>query len=281
MHNARLWRSSTLGLIMAGSMFLTARLSGADTSKEAAWKLILSGLQSTSSVERVTAVRVLGLLRENPQAAELAEHALGDARAEVRSVAATALGQMHSTASVPKLKQALSDKEVSVALAAARALREMNDKSGYELYYAILTGERKSGEGLIAEQTAILHDPKKLAELGFEQGIGFIPFASIGWDALREILKNDSSPVRVAAATMLADDPDPTSGKALGKATQDKSWVVRVAALEAIAKRGDLELRTKAEACMHDPKREVRYAAAVTVLRLADMAEASRESQGR
>lgn len=119
-----------------------------------------------------------------------------------------------------------------------------------------------------------MHEPKKLAELGFEQGIGYIPFASIGWDALRVILKNDSSPVRAAAASMLASDPDPASAKALVKAAQAKSWVVRVAALEAIAKRGDPALRLKIEPLMYDEKEEVRYAAAAAVLRLVDIAEA-------
>jgi len=157
-------------------------------------------LKSNSSEERVAAVRVLGLLVGNKKAGELAQHALADAKPEVRSAAATALGQMHSTASIPKLRQTLSDKEVSVALSAARALQAMHDKSGYDFYYEILTGERKGSQGLIAGQTAVLHEPKKLAELAFEQGIGYVPYAGMGWDALRVILKNDSSPVRAAAA---------------------------------------------------------------------------------
>jgi HEAT repeat protein len=181
---------------------------------------------------------------------------------------------MHSTASIPRLKQMLTDKEVSVALAAARALHALNDKSGYDFYYEILAGERKGSEGLIAEQTAVLHDPKKLAELAFEQGIGYIPYAGMGWDALRVILKNDSSPVRAAAATMIANDPDPNAAKALVKATQDKNWIVRVAALEAISKRGDPSSRVTIEKSMYDPKREVRYTAAATVLHLVDVAGA-------
>jgi HEAT repeat protein len=251
-------------------------LCAAETGKDVAWNLINSGLQSNSSEERVAAVRVLGLLVNNSKAGELAEHALGDPKPEVRSAAATALGQMHSTVSIPKLKQTLSDKEISVALAAARALHAMNDKSGYDFYYEILTGERKGSEGFIAEQTAVLHEPKKLAELGFEQGIGYIPYAGMGWDALRVILKNDSSPVRAAAATMVADDPDPNSAKALVKATQDKNWIVRVAALEAISKRGDPSWRATIETSMYDPKREVRYTAAATVLHLVDVAEAGK-----
>ena len=217
---------------------------------------------------------MLGLLPGDHKAIELAESALLDSKPDVRAAAATVLGQVHSTASIPKLKRALSDKEITVALAAAHALREMDDKSGYEVYYAILTGERKSGESLLAEETAILHEPKKMETLAFEQGIGYVPFASMGWNALSVVLKNDSSPVRAAAASMLASDPDPASAKALMNAAQAKRWVLRVAALEAIAKRGDPALRLKIEPLMYDPKEEVRFAAAAAVLRLADVAEA-------
>ena len=274
MRRPHVWRPLILVLIAVAPWFVSNPMARAESGKETAWKLILSGLQSTNTEERVTAVRVLGLLIDDRKAGELAERALGDSKPEVRSAAATALGQMRSTASIPKLKQTLSDKEIPVVLAAAHALQEMNDKAAYEVYYEILTGERKGSEGLIAEQTAILHDPKKLAELGFEEGIGYVPFASIGWDALRVILRNDSTPVRAAAAKMLAKDPDPNSAKALVNATQDKNWIVRVAALEAIAKRGDPALRTKVEPSMYDAKREVRCAAAATVVHLVDVAEA-------
>lgn len=149
-----------------------------------------SGLRSTHSEERLTATRVLGLLSGDRKATELAEQGLNDSQPEVRSAAATALGKMRSTASISKLKKMLSDKDVSVVLAAGGALHEMNDPSAYEVYYEILIGERKGSEGLIGRETAVLHDPKKLAELSFEQGINFIPYASMGWDAMRVILKN-------------------------------------------------------------------------------------------
>lgn len=258
-------------LVLSGCILCTLQNSfAAESGADVAWKLIHSGLQSSSTEERIAALRVLGLLLDDRQAAKLAENALSDSKPEIRSTAATALGQMHSTASIPKLKQALNDNEIPVVLAAARALHEMKDPAGFEIYYEILTGERKGSEGLIAQQSAILHNPRKLAKLGFEAGIGYIPYASIGWDALRVILKNDASPIRAAAATMLTLDPDPKSATALVNATRDKSWIVRVAALEAVAKRGDPSLRIKVEPSMYDVKREVRYAAAATVLRLLD-----------
>jgi HEAT repeat protein len=125
----------------------------------------------------------------------------------VRSAAA-ALGEMRSRVSIPKLKAATDDKDPSVALASAHALILLKDDSGYDVYYEILAGERKTGKGLLA-QAAALRDPKKLAEIGFQEGIGFIPFAGLGWKAFKTIRKGDPSPVRAAAATILADDPDP------------------------------------------------------------------------
>src|SRR5439155_4781428 len=138
-----------------------------------------------------TAVGVLGLLPKNTRAREMAEKALTDEKPEVRSSAAAALGAMHSKASIAKLREAVDDQDPSVALAAAHALIALNDDSGYEVYYEVLTGERKGGKGVIASQTTVLKDQKKLAELGIQEGIGFIPFAGMGWRAFKAIHKND------------------------------------------------------------------------------------------
>jgi HEAT repeat protein len=221
------------------------------------------------------AIRVLGLMPNDAKALGIAEKALADDRPEVRTAAATALGDMKSRSSIPKLKEALDDNDPAVALAAAHALDEMHDDSAYEVYYEVLTGQRKAGKGLIASQTAVLKDPKKMALLGFEQGIGFVPFADIGWVAFRAITKDDTSPVRAAAAKVLAKDPDPAATKALADAADDKSWLVRAAALEALAKRGDPAVLDTVALHMSDKREAVRYTAAATVLRLTAIKEAS------
>jgi HEAT repeat protein len=110
------------------------------------------------------------------------------------------------------------------------------------VYYAVLTGERKTGESLIDEEKKMLNDPKKLATFGFEEGIGFVPFGGLGYGVFKTLTKDDVSPVRAAAAVALAYDPDPKSGEALVKAASDKSWIVRAAALDAIAQRNDPQL---------------------------------------
>jgi HEAT repeat protein len=112
-----------------------------------------------------------------------------------------------------------------------------------------------------------------MAELGFEEGIGFVPFAGIGYEIVKNVAKDDSSPVRAAAAKRLAHDPNPDSGKALVAAITDKSSTVRAAALEAIAERGDPSLVPKITAAMDDERELVRYMAAACVAHLSDLPE--------
>jgi len=221
-------------------------------------------------VDRTNGVRALGLLRDNTLARGLAESALKDKLPEVRVAGATALGQMHATESIAKLEQALADKKVAVVMAAAHALRELkDDKTAYAIYYDLLTGERKAGDGLVAQQIDTLKNPKELAKIGISEGVGFIPFAGIPWDAYRTLHKKDPNPVRAVAATFLAHDPDPATAKALVHATNDKDWIVRAAAVEAIAQRGDPALLPKVELKMADKNSKVRYSAAAAVIRLS------------
>jgi HEAT repeat protein len=85
---------------------------------------------------------------------------------------------------------------------------------------------------------------------------------------VKTLVKSDNSPVRAAAAKKLAHDPDPATAQALVSATQDKNWLVRVAALEAIADRGDRSLIAKVAPSLDDDKDEVRYTGAACIARL-------------
>jgi HEAT repeats len=241
------------------------------TPRTVAWETLGAGCGGNRVGERVSATRALGLLRNNAAARKLAERALTDPKPEVRSAAAQALGQMNARKSIPQLRKALDDEDPSVALAAAHSLYQMHDRSSYEVYYEVLTRRRKSNKGLVAAQLDALRDPKKMAELGFEEGIGFVPFAGIGWSAYKEIHKDDSSPMRAASARMLADDPDPATTKILEEEAGDKSWLVRAAALEALARRGDPSALDTVESYIEDDKDVVRYTAAAATLRLLEI----------
>jgi HEAT repeat protein len=241
-----------------------------ESPRHKAWDMLMTAAFSQRTSERTDGVRALGLLRDNSQARQLAEYALSDSNSDVRRAAATALGQMDARESIPKLENALSEKKIPVVMAAAQSLRELkDDKSAYSVYYDLLTGERKAGDGIIAKQLAKLRDPKQLAEIGISEGLGFVPFAGIGWDAWRTMHKKDPNPVRAVAATLLAHDPDPASGHALVKATNDKDWIVRAAAIEAIAERGDPLLLPHVVEKFSDKNAKVRFSAAAAVIHLS------------
>ena len=143
-----------------------------------------------------------------------------------------------------------------------------DNRSAYAVYYDALTGERK-GDGLIVQQMDTLHNPKELAKIGLEQGIGYVPSAGIGWEAWRYTHKKDPHPVRAVAATFLAHDPDPAIGRAsVRTALIDKDWLVRAAAIEAIAQRGDPALGHKIVVSLFDADVHVRLTTAAAVIRL-------------
>ena len=275
--------ASSMFLCWAAQIHFQAKAAGQDAPRSdsrpiaheaeraSAWKLLDDAAKDENGEKRAKMIHSLGLLGKEPKAVELAETALEDHVAEVRTAAARVLGEMGSTKSAPKLVAALSDKKISVALAAAHSLVAFKNYAGYEVYYEVITGKRKSG-GMIEREWDELKDPKKAADLAFVQGIGFVPYAGAAFEAFRLLTKQDPSPIRASAASELASDPDPRSGAALTQAVRDKNWIVRVAALRAIAMRGDHESLDAVAAATQDKRAEVRFAAAAAVIRLTAQA---------
>jgi HEAT repeat protein len=244
--------------------------------RDRAWEILHAGLAFEGTEKRVKAVTALGLMKSNSEAEKLAMYALKDSKGDVRAAAANALGMMEARQAKPALEAALDDNEPAVVLAAANSLLLLKDTNfAYDIYYGVLTGTMRTNNGVvkeqIKEQLKILHDKKKIAELGIEQGVGFIPYGGLGYGMVKTLVKNDNSPVRAAAAKKLAHDPDPITAMALVDATQDKNWLVRVAALEAIAERGDRALIPKVAPSLDDDKDEVRYSAAACIARLSSV----------
>lgn len=272
----------TIFLLAAIGGTFAAPVSHPISGEEKAWAMFERAAKSTSPTDRAIGVRALGLLRENSHACELAEKALDDPKPEVRAAAATALGQMHATQSIPRLQKALTDPRIAVVMAAAHSLRDLkDDSSAYSIYYDLLTGKRKNGDGLIQQQLDTLHNPRELAKIGLEEGIGYVPFAGIGWDAWRYMHKKNPNPVRAVAASFLAHDPDPATGVALAQAIHDKDWIVRAAVIEAIAERGDPALKRKVEFSFFDSNAHVRYTAAAAVIRLSAVEDSRKEALKR
>ncbi len=235
-----------------------------------AWNILKQGAGDESADKRTNVFRAMALIIGNPEAQKLAENALLDEKANVRIAAASALGQMGAKGSVPKLQQRVrEDKDAGVVFAAADALFRLADPSAFQIYYAVLMGEKKTGEGLVESQMKMLKDPRAMANVGFQVGIGFIPFGSAGYRVFKEVTKDDASPIRAAAAVKLAEDADPKSGQALAKSAADPKWLVRAAVVDAIAKRGDPSLLKAIIPLLDDENDAVKYSAAAAVIRLS------------
>jgi HEAT repeat protein len=78
---------------------------------------------------------------------------------------------------------------------------------------------------------------------------------------------------------VLARDPDPATTKALTEATGDNSWIVQVAALEALAKRGDPSVLPTVQRYVSDEKSAIRFTAAAAVIRLTAIKQAGLRKQ--
>ena len=244
----------------------------AQDDREQAWTVLKQGLENSNIEKRTKAVADLGLLPGDAQALDAALTALKDPKPEVRAAAAQALGDMSAKSAIPQLKAALQDSDPSVILAAGRALLALGDDDGYDVFYAVLTGQEKAGSGLLGSSKKMFDDPRKLAGLGFQTALGFVPFGGLGLSAYKFFTKDDTSPVLAAAALTLAKDPDPKSGEALADAAlNQKKSLVRAAAFNAIAKRGEPSLMKTAVLGLQDVQDEVQYAAAAAVIRLSDI----------
>lgn len=250
--------------------------------REQAWTVLKSGLNESNIEKRIKAVSDLGLLPDDSQAVDAGLTALQDPKPEVRSTAAQALGEMGAKSAIPQLKEALMDSDPSVILAAGRAMLALHDNDGYDVFYAVLTGQEKAGSGLLGSAKKTLDDPRKLASMGVETAVGFLPFGGVGVTAFKFLTKDDASPVLAAAALTLAKDPDPQSGEALSQAAlTQKKWLVRAAAFAAIAKRDDPALLHTAVEGLQDAQEEVQYAAAAAVIHLGDLESRRKEKPRR
>jgi HEAT repeat protein len=238
-----------------------------EESTNKAWTILQAGAHDRSAEKRVQAVSALGLIAGDPMAVETAEHALQDSNSDVRTAAVTALGDMNSRASLPKIRALLKHSDAQTVVAIAVVLKKFNDPLGYEIYYEILTGQRKAGGGILDG----IKDKKSLEKMGVEEALGFVPFGGIGIGAYDYFKQNGASNVNAAAATALAQDRDPASEKALVQASFSSKEIVQAAALRALAKRGDPAVVKDIEPAMYSEKSLIRYTAAAAVVHLVDL----------
>jgi HEAT repeat protein len=246
--------------------------------REKAWGVLSEGLLHDHASHRLVAVQALSLMAKNRTAERFATRALRDKDAKVRAAAATTLGQLDAYRAIPALRKALGDDQVSVVLASAHSLYLLKDKSAYDIYYAVVMGDRKSNSGMVQAQLDRLKDPKQMMELGFQEGLGFVPFGGMGYQAFKELTRKGGAQARAASARFLAHDPDQISEDALLQtALADKSEEVRLAAIDALAERGNPRSIERMAKNLTDEKTAPRYRTAAAILHLQDLQKTAKK----
>jgi len=274
----------TLVVALFISVLSAATSVAAQAPLEQAWKILQAGAENRSSDQRMATMRALQLIPGDAQAASLAEKCLQDKDPQVRSAAALSLGAMGNKDAIPKLNDLIAkDKDGSVALAAAKALLQLGDGSGYRVFYAVVTGAKKSGEGLVSDQkqelSNLMSNPKQTEKMAFEQGIGFVPYGSIGLAAFQAIQASKAKDPILKATSIkaLAKDPDPLSEKAIVAALSDEHPLVRAAAYDALARRGDTAVLPDLSAGLTDKDIDVKVTAAAAVAHLSTISNKAGE----
>ena len=231
------------------------------------WTILQAGSEERSDGNRAQAISALGIIPDNPQAVLLGERALQDSKSEVRRAAVVALGEMSSTGSLPKIKALLEDSDTKTVLAVAAVLTKFNDPAGYKIYCEIISGQRK-GSSLLDD----VKDKKNLEKMGIEGALGFVPYAGYGVSAYNYFKRNDQAKANLnaKAATALAQDPDPSGENALINASLSGKEVVQLAALRALAERGNPAVIKDIVPALYCKKTRVRYTAAAALVHLSD-----------
>jgi HEAT repeat protein len=180
---------------------------------------------------------------------------------------------MKSRGSIPKLRAALDDRSAVVSFAAAQALWSMGDHSGENIFEEVSEGDRKVSASMIQQgmQKAHeeLHDPTALAELGAVQAAGaFLGPGGFGVEVALEMAKDSAAPARAMSVRLLGDDSSAQAHDYLQAALEDKSWLVRAAAAEALGTQGAMKDVELLRPLLKDPQKQVRYRAAAAIIRI-------------
>jgi HEAT repeat protein len=251
---------------------------------EDAWMLLMAGRSSDKSRDRSDAISALSILDREPKAITLIDSALEDKDESIRLIAATSLGTMKARSAIPKLTDALDDSSAEVSFATAQALWKMGDRSGAEILYEVLDGERKAKPGVIQSKLrkakADMHDPKALALIGINQASGaFLGPFSMGVSFIEEYAKNNSAPIQSLCAQLLSSDNSPRTIQELTDALDDKNWAVRAEAVRALARLNHPQAIPQLKDMMkNDKDQAVRFSAAAAIIRLGRHARTTKSA---
>ena len=236
--------------------------------------MLMNGANSQKFRDRSDAITALSILRTDRKAIAVVANALNDKEETIRVLAATTLGEMKARPAIPKLKEAIEDPSPEVGFAAAQALWKMGDRSGRDIFYDVLDGQRKVKPGLIKSKMRQarqdMHDPKALALIGVNEASGaFLGPLSMGVSAVEEYAKNNGTSVQALCAELLALDDSRRTMEELTYALADSNWTVRATAARSIARLNYHGPMASLKGMMQNDKSQpARFTAAAAIIHL-------------
>jgi hypothetical protein len=254
---------------------------------ELAWQMLETAVSSEKPQNRIDGLTAIGTLKGSTHTEGILRKALGDTDKDVRVAAVVACANLRDHALIPDLRNALDDRAAEVSFASAVALWKLNDRSGENILYSVLAGERKASSGFLSsglhQANKDLHNPSTLAMIGAQQGAYAMlgPFG-IGLDAYKIMRKgNTANSARVLAVNLLADEPTQQTKEELIAALKDKDYFVRGASAKALGNFHGKDVSTALLESFGDQKTAVRYVAAAAYIRVATVQTKAHGTRGK
>jgi HEAT repeat protein len=255
-------------------LVLVPNFTFAQAPTDRAWDTLLKAIGESVDHRRQALAALASIDPENDRAVKLAENALQDKDPLVREMAAMTLGEMKARQAVPSLREAISDKG-EVAFAAAKALADMGDSGGRDMFVEVIAGERSDAPGIvekgIRDAKHRLKHPQGLLLTGAQDTTAaFFGPASYGIVGAKEAFKEKGTSSRAIAAYYLSKDPDPYAVTLLEWALSDPNFGVRASAARGLAQRGNAGSIAKLEPLLDDSHDSVRTMAAAAIIHITD-----------
>jgi HEAT repeat protein len=241
-----------------------------------AWEILkaaLSDSKTQARQARLEAVTAIGTIDDIEPAQKWLHDAGRDPDRYLRLAAVEAMGASKKEIFIPDLKAALEDSAPEVSFAAAVSLWKMHDRSGENVLYGVLAGQRKVKQGMVGsgmhQANQDLHSPSKLAAIGAEQGAyALLGPVGFGLDAFK-MTRNGSNgnSAQVLTATLLAEDSSKATMQQFLTALQNHNYLVRAAAARALGDYRGTQVTDALQEAFGDPKPVVRLMAAASYIR--------------